>query len=292
MELYFAPRGILQIDNARLVFKNFRGEGGKFNKEGDRNFALLITGGSVDGREVSAEEMANALMNDLNRFGVGWNVKIKAPREEGDAPFIYLPVKVAFNDRGPQVYVESGASHRKLYEDTVSMLDDIDIASVSLDIRPYDSEVNGQYYRTAYLQSMKVVQNIDRFAAEYAEGVSGRVTVLIARQKGLGQKRLRLFILYFRRNISMNFGQALEKVKAGEKIFRLGWNGKDMFVVYQKGYPDGIPCNQQTAKAWGLKEGDLFKCDPYLQIKTANGSHAMWVPSIGDILSEDWEYIR
>ena len=55
MELYFAPRGILQIDNARLVFKNFRGEGGKFNKEGDRNFALLITGGSVDGREVSAE---------------------------------------------------------------------------------------------------------------------------------------------------------------------------------------------------------------------------------------------
>ena len=91
MELYFAPRGILQIDNARLVFKNFRGEGGKFNKEGDRNFALLITGGSVDGREVSAEEMANALMNDLNRFNVGWNVKIKAPREEGDAPVRYLP---------------------------------------------------------------------------------------------------------------------------------------------------------------------------------------------------------
>ena len=110
-----------------------------------------------------------SVLNDLNRFGVGWNVKIKAPREEGDAPFIHLPVKVAFNDRGPQVYVESGASHRKLYEDTVSMLDDIDIASVSLDIRPYDSEVNGQYYRTAYLQSMKVVQNIDRFAAEYAE---------------------------------------------------------------------------------------------------------------------------
>lgn len=50
----------------------------------------------------------------------------------------------------------------------------------------------------------------------------------------------------------MNFGQALEKVKAGEKIFRHGWNGKGMFVVYQKGYPDGIPCNIQTAKAWGL----------------------------------------
>lgn len=50
----------------------------------------------------------------------------------------------------------------------------------------------------------------------------------------------------------MNFGQALEKVKNGEKIFRHGWNRKGMFVVYQKGYPDRIPCNMQTAKAWGL----------------------------------------
>ena len=34
----------------------------------------------------------------------------------------------------------------------------------------------------------------------------------------------------------MNFGKALEAVKDGKKIFRLGWNGKGMFVVYQKGY--------------------------------------------------------
>lgn len=46
-----------------------------------------------------------------------------------------------------------------------------------------------------------------------------------------------------------------------------GWNGKGMFVVYQKGYPQGIPCNKQTAEAWGLNEGDLFVCNPYLQIR-------------------------
>jgi hypothetical protein len=90
----------------------------------------------------------------------------------------------------------------------------------------------------------------------------------------------------------MNFGQVLEVVKQGEKGFRLGWNGKGMFIVYQKGYPQGIPCNVQTAKAWGLSEGDLFKCEPYLQIRTAQGSHAMWVPSINDVLAEDWEVIR
>lgn len=86
----------------------------------------------------------------------------------------------------------------------------------------------------------------------------------------------------------MNFGQAIEAVKRGNLIAREGWNGKGMFVVYQKGYPDGIPCNAQTANAWGMNEGDLFRCEPYLQIKMVNGSHAMWVPSINDVLAEDW----
>ena len=86
----------------------------------------------------------------------------------------------------------------------------------------------------------------------------------------------------------LNFSEALEQVKAGNKITRIGWNGKGMFVVYQNGYLQGIPCNKQTAIAWGMNEGDLFKCEPYLQIKMASGSHAMWVPSINDVLAEDW----
>lgn len=90
----------------------------------------------------------------------------------------------------------------------------------------------------------------------------------------------------------MNFGKALEAVKQGQKIARQGWNGKGLFVVYQKGYPDGIPCNKQTAKAWGMQEGDLFKCNPYLQIRQADGSHSMWAPSIGDVLGEDWEVAK
>lgn len=90
----------------------------------------------------------------------------------------------------------------------------------------------------------------------------------------------------------MTFDGVLPLIKEGKKAFRLGWNGKGMFVVFQKGYPEGIPANKQTAEAWGLNEGDLFKCEPYLQIKTATGSHAMWVPSIGDILADDWEIIR
>lgn len=86
----------------------------------------------------------------------------------------------------------------------------------------------------------------------------------------------------------LDFSDALRQVKQGKRIARSGWNGKGMFVVYQKAYPQGIPCNKQTAEAWGLNEGDLFKCEPYLQIRMANGSHSMWVPSINDVLAEDW----
>lgn len=173
MEVRFAPRNILEINDARIIFRNFRGEGSKFNKEGDRNFALVIAGGTLDDgkrvMELNPEEMADALMNDTNRFGVGWNVKIKAPREEGDTPFIYLPVKVKFNDRGPSIYLKSGRNQIKLSEETVSMLDDIDILSVDMDIRPYDDEISGKPFRSAYLQSIFVTQEIDRFAARFAE---------------------------------------------------------------------------------------------------------------------------
>ena len=49
------------------------------------------------------------------------------------------------------------------------MLDSIDIRSVDLDITPYDGE--GMYgpYRKAYLKSIWVYQEVDRFAARYAE---------------------------------------------------------------------------------------------------------------------------
>lgn len=90
---------------------------------------------------------------------------------------------------------------------------------------------------------------------------------------------------------AFGFGAALKYLAKGYRLARKGWNGKGLSVVYQKGYPDGIPCNKQTAEAWGLHEGDLFKCEPYLQISTVDGSHAMWVPSIRDCLAEDWYFV-
>ena len=153
MKITFAPRGILQIDEARIIFRNFSGRGSKFNRDGDRNFAVVIPD----------QELADALMEK------GWNVRIKPAREEGDAPFMYLPVKVKFNDRGPHVYLKTGTSLNKLDEETIGILDDVDIMNVDLDIRPYDWEVNDKTGRTAYLQSISVTQEVDRFYQRYAE---------------------------------------------------------------------------------------------------------------------------
>ncbi len=153
MDVTFAPRGILQIDDACIIYRNFSGVGSKFNREGDRNFAVYIPD----------EDMAEELKER------GWNVKIKPPREDGDDPFMFLPVKIKFNDRGPAVYLVTGNKKTPLNENTVSCLDDIDILSVDLDIRPYDWDVNGKTGRTAYLQSIWVTQEVDRFASRMME---------------------------------------------------------------------------------------------------------------------------
>lgn len=96
-------------------------------------------------------------------------------------------------------------------------------------------------------------------------------------------------VIYMDTHRNMSIGEAIDAARIdGCKIAREGWNGKGMLVVYQKGYPEGIPCNLQTAEAWGMNEGDNFICNPYLQIRQADGSHSMWSPSVGDTLAKDW----
>ena len=151
MEITFAPRDILQIDNAHIIFRNFSGEASKFNREGDRNFALRIFD----------QDIADKLLD------LGWNVKIKPPREEGEDPFMYLPVKIKFKDYGPKVYLKSGSNRVVLDEESISCLDNIEIENADLDIRPYDWDVNGKQGRTAYLQGGLITQKVDRFSEDF-----------------------------------------------------------------------------------------------------------------------------
>ena len=146
-------KDILEIEDARIIYRNFEGVASKFNREGDRNFAVIVPNDEIKDILVEA----------------GWNVKIKPPRDEEDTPFMFIPVKVKFNNRGPAAYLRSGETVTRLNEETIGMLDEIDIQSVSMDLRPYDWDVNGKTGRTAYLQAINVIQNIDRFGDMYVQ---------------------------------------------------------------------------------------------------------------------------
>lgn len=85
-----------------------------------------------------------------------------------------------------------------------------------------------------------------------------------------------------------DFGWALRQLRAGKKVQRSGWNGKGAWLALQKGYPDGIPINQNTADATGLPMGSVQKFLPYIIMKTATGEFVPWLASQTDVLAEDW----
>lgn len=166
MELHITDRDLLQIDKARITFRNFSGRRDMYNTRGDREFHLVIPN----------QEIADRLLANRNRFGVPWNVKIKAPQHEGENPFIHMKVKLAYKtdakgrQTGPDIYLKSGNKTTLLDEEAVSMLDSIDIESVDMDVRPFDGNDGPQGpYRSAWLSKMWVTQRLDRFAARFAE---------------------------------------------------------------------------------------------------------------------------
>lgn len=85
----------------------------------------------------------------------------------------------------------------------------------------------------------------------------------------------------------MDFGKALKNIKLGHKLSRQGWNGKGMFVYY-------VPANSYPASTEVAKEefGNTVQYNAYLAIKNVNGTVSTWVPSINDVLAEDWGWAQ
>ena len=81
----------------------------------------------------------------------------------------------------------------------------------------------------------------------------------------------------------MNFGEALELVKTGNRIYREGWNGKDQYVYF-------VPANSYKAQTDIAKAqfGDEVPYRAYLALKTVQNDVATWTPSVSDVLAEDW----
>lgn len=153
MEISFSAKGRLQIDDARLIFRNFAGRATEYNSEGDRNFAVIIPN----------EDIASQLED------AGWNVKTYPPRDEGETPLMTLKVKISDRFWTPKFYLNSNGRVREIpFGEELKIFDNVDIISVSLDVSPSHWQRNGREGQSAYLRTIEVIQEVDRFAARYA----------------------------------------------------------------------------------------------------------------------------
>lgn len=87
---------------------------------------------------------------------------------------------------------------------------------------------------------------------------------------------------------NLNFGQAIEALKRGERVARAGWNGKGMFAFYV----NGSKFNVNRAPLNNIyPEGTEVEYRPHIDLKAADGTVGVWNPNMMDILAEDWEII-
>lgn len=78
----------------------------------------------------------------------------------------------------------------------------------------------------------------------------------------------------------MKFGEALEVVKFGAKIYREGWNGKGMFLFLVAGDAWNFECD--------IEGVDGLSTLPFICMKTADNKLVPWLASQTDILADDW----
>ena len=89
----------------------------------------------------------------------------------------------------------------------------------------------------------------------------------------------------YRPSSGLTFGDALQALQAGKPVARAGWNGKGMFVYYVRAA--AYLAQSEVAKAY-FGENAYVPYAPYLALKGVDEKVSTWVPSINDVLAEDW----
>jgi hypothetical protein len=145
------PSKQFMVEGAELIYKNFRGEPGPYNKDGDRNFCVIL-------EDNVAEEMARD----------GWAVKFPEPGDEESTKRPFIKVKVAYKFRPPQITIITSRARTKIGQDEVAMMDWADTKNIDLIAQAYNWTVGGKSGITAYLQTMFVIMNENALELKYA----------------------------------------------------------------------------------------------------------------------------
>ena len=127
------------LEDITIAFRNFAGKEDVYNREGDRNFAILLD-----------PQTADSMLRD------GWNVKYLREREEGDGQQAYIQVAVSYKNRPPKIVMITSRTMTHLTEDEVELLDWADIETADCTLNPYEWAVNGKSGVRAYLHALYV----------------------------------------------------------------------------------------------------------------------------------------
>lgn len=145
----------IDVENARIGWKNFAGKPDTYNLEGDRNFTVFFD--EETGRRLAEE---------------GWNIGFLEPKETGDPVTAKLQVKVSYKNIPPKVVLIQGSRQQLLEEADVAMLDWVEMENVDLIINPYNYTMypgtkNEKKGVSAYLKAIYVTAVVDVFEDKY-----------------------------------------------------------------------------------------------------------------------------
>ena len=90
----------------------------------------------------------------------------------------------------------------------------------------------------------------------------------------------------------MNFGDALQMLKQGQRVARFGWNGKGMWLALSPGCKN-LPADvfwSGPIREFANSVGGTCTVLPNIMMKTADVEPSVvpWLASQTDILAEDW----
>lgn len=97
-----------------------------------------------------------------------------------------------------------------------------------------------------------------------------------------------------KRLIGFSFSEALDRVKQGRQMARLGWNGSGQFVFVVHGSDQSHPDERAgllsgiRASLFAFGDRGTSRRLPHVALHNTRGESVPWAPSQTDMLAEDW----
>ena len=169
----------LEVAGAEIIFRNFAGRETDYNKEGDRNFSVVIPDPT----------------QAIELFNQGWNVQIRPKdkdtravmkdachsfaeridflqqRGELEDAIFHLKVNVSWKKVAPKIWLIRNTTNRKelMSESNVGTLDKAEIENIDLVINPSRWNKGGRSGYMAFLKEAYITIKESSFAEKYKD---------------------------------------------------------------------------------------------------------------------------